>query len=286
MGNPPIYLYLAISKWAATRGILYLRVKYSQQTPMKIVDETLTRLQLKHRPLRYWFSGWCIFTLCLSFLIYCLVFDSASIKLSCDRVSPNQVNCELRRFSLLGGMDKLRIFDPQEAYILTKTGRKRSKTYQVLISTPFADFTLLSRHSYKENHEIAFKINNFINSNQTSLLVQQNQRDYLFLLSLFILILMAIAAFFGTSPVTTCTFYKSLNKVFIERKSLRGNQIIEYPLESILCFDIEERRYKYSQLYRAVIVLKSDKKIPINPQYTNENSVRYAVSRIHSFLKS
>ncbi|MFN6519462.1 MAG: hypothetical protein RMY29_033900 [Nostoc sp. CreGUA01] len=270
----------------ATRGILYLRFKYSQQTPMKIVDETLTRLQLKHRPLRYWFIGWCIFTVCLSFLIYCLVFDSASVQLTCHRVSSNQVNCELKRFNLVGGMDKLRIFDPQEAYILTKTASKGSKIYQVMIVTPFADFTLLSRLSYEENQEVAFKINNFINSIQSSLSVQQNQRDYLFLLSLCTLIVMAITAFFGTSPVTTCTFYKSLNKVFIERNSLRGNQIIEYPLESILYFDIQERQYKYSKLYRAVIVLKSDKKIPINPQYTNENSVRYAVSRIHSFLKS
>ncbi|MBD2508045.1 hypothetical protein H6G91_12270 [Nostoc muscorum FACHB-395] len=99
------------------------------------------------------------------------------------------------------------------------------------------------------------------------------------------LIIMAIAAFFATSPVTTCTFYKSIDKVFVERKSLRGNQVIEYPLENILCFDIQEKQYKYSKLYRAVIVLKSFKEIPINPQYTDERSVRYAVSRILSFLK-
>ncbi|MBC1221911.1 hypothetical protein GNF10_20240 [Nostoc sp. UCD121] len=99
------------------------------------------------------------------------------------------------------------------------------------------------------------------------------------------LIIMALAAFFATSPVTTCTFYKSIDKVFIERKSLRGNQVIEHPLENILCFDIQEKQYKYSKLYRAVIVLKSFKEIPINPQYTDERSVRYAVSRILSFLK-
>ncbi|MBD2526377.1 hypothetical protein H6G86_29135 [Nostoc sp. FACHB-133] len=99
------------------------------------------------------------------------------------------------------------------------------------------------------------------------------------------LIIMAIAAFFATSPVTTCTFYKSIDKVFVERKSLRGNQVIEYPLENILCFDIQEKQYKYSKLYRAVIVLKSCKEIPINPQYTDERSVRYTVSRILSFLK-
>ncbi len=261
---------------------------------MKIVEETRTRLVLKHRPLRYWFVGWCIFTICLSFLIYCTVFDSASASLSCDRVaspsenhsSPNQINCELRRSSLLGSMEKLKIFDPQEAYILTKSGRRGRKTYQVIIVTPFKDLALLSHVSYQENQELVFKTNNFINSRQPSLLVQQSQRNYLFFLSLFILIVMAIAAFFATSPVTTCTFYKSLNKVLIERKSLRGNQIIEQPLETILNFDIQEKQFQFSKLYCIVIVLKSDKKIQINPQYTNEKSIRYVVSRIHSFLKT
>lgn len=252
---------------------------------MKIVEETRTKLQLKHRPLSYWFSGWCIFAVCLSFLIYCLVFDSASVSLSCTRPSPNQINCELKRFNLLGSMEKLKMFDPQEAYILTKTGSKGSKTYQVMIVTPFRDFSLLSHASYQENEQIIFKINDFINSGQTSLLVQQNQRNYLFFLSLFILIIMAIAAFFATSPVTNCTFYKSINKVFIEHKSFRVNEVIEHPLENILRFDIQEKQYKYSKLYRAVIVLKSFKEIPINPQYTDEKSIRYAVSRIHSFLK-
>lgn len=93
------------------------------------------------------------------------------------------------------------------------------------------------------------------------------------------------AAYFPTSPVTTCTFYKSLEQVFIERKSLRGNKIIEHRLENILRFDIQEKQYKYSKLYRAVIVLKSFKQIPINPQYTDEKSIRYVVYRIHLFLK-
>ncbi|HYX18867.1 MAG TPA: hypothetical protein VE944_31760 [Nostoc sp.] len=179
------------------------------------------------------------------------------------------------------------MFDPQEAYILTKTGSKGGKTYQVIIVTSLRDFALLSHVSYQENQEITSKINDFINySDQTSLSVQQNQRDYLFFLNIFILIVMTIAAFFATSPATTCTLYKSINKVFIERKSLRVNEVIEHPLENIMSFDIQEKQFKYSKLYRAVIVVKFFKEIPINPQYTDERSIRYAVFRIHSFLKS
>lgn len=177
------------------------------------------------------------------------------------------------------------MFDPQEAYILTKTGSKGRKSYQVMILTPFGDFGLLSYISYQENQEVTLKINDFINSGQTSLSVQQNQRSSLSSLILFILIMMAIAGFFATSPGTTCTFYKSINKVFIERKSLRVKEVIEHPLENILRFDIQEKQYKNSKLYRAVIVLKSFKEIPINPQYTDEKSTRYVVSRILLFLK-
>jgi hypothetical protein len=252
---------------------------------MKIVEETRTKLQLKHRPLGYWVSGWCTFIVCLSFLIYCLVFDFASVQITCDRLSPSKINCELRRVNLLGSMEKLRMFDPSEAYILTKTGSKGSKSYQIIIVTPFQEFPLLSHLSYEENQEFTLKTNDFINSGQISLLVEQNQRNYLFFLSLFILIIMAIAAFFGTLAVTTCTFYKSIDQVFIERKSLRGNQVIEHPLENILRFDIQEKQYKHSRLYRAVIVLKSFKEIPINPQYTDEKSIRYVVSRILLFLR-
>ncbi|MEH2162133.1 MAG: hypothetical protein V7K38_14080 [Nostoc sp.] len=145
-------------------------------------------------------------------------------------------------------MEKLKMFDPQEAYILTKTGSKGGKTYQLMILTPFGDFALLSHVSYQDNQEVTFKINDFINSGQTSLSVQQNQRNSLSFLILFILIMMAMptavnyAAFFATSPVTTCTFYKSINKVFIERKSLRGNQVIEHLLENILRLDIQEKQ--------------------------------------------
>ncbi|WP_339376346.1 hypothetical protein [Calothrix sp. NIES-2098] len=181
-------------------------------------------------------------------------------------------------------MEKLKIFDPQEAYIKTHSGSKGGSTYEIIIVTPFGDYALLSHLSYQKNQESAFEINNFINSTQTYLSLYQNQRNYVFFFSLFMLITTAIGAFVVTTPVTNCIFYKSLNKVFIERKGLRSHEIIEYPLESILRFDIQDKQFKYSKLYRAVIVLQFYKEIPINLEYTDEKSVQYAVSRIRYFL--
>jgi hypothetical protein len=251
---------------------------------MNIVEETRTRLHIKHLPLRHWFSGWPIVIGSLCFLIYCIFFESASASLTCKRTPSNEINCELRRYNLLGSMKKQKIFDPQEAYVKTHTGSRGGKTYQIIILTPFGDYRLLSHLSYQNNHEVAAKINNFIINGETYLLVHQNQRQYVFFFSLIMLVAMGIGAFLATTPVSHCTFYKSLNKVLIERKGWRSHEIIEYPLESILRFDIQDKQFKYSKLYRAVIVLQLYKEIPINPEYTELKSVEYALSRIRYFL--
>jgi hypothetical protein len=95
---------------------------------------------------------------------------------------------------------------------------------------------------------------------------------------------MALGIFLATTPVSNCIFYKSLNQIFIERKSLRVQKIIEEPLEKILRIDIRDKQFKYGKLYRAVIVLQSFDEIPINPEYTDEKSVYSTVARIKSFL--
>lgn len=255
---------------------------------MKIVEETPTRLVIQQKPIAKWLSGGCVFIAGLSLLIYCIFFNFASVSLTCTRTSPNKINCELKRFSLLGKLgriDKLKIFDLQQAQIITKSGSKGGKSYQVVITTPFGEFALLPYASYQANQNAAAEINNFIYSDKTSLFLRQNQREYLFYFSLCMLILMAFGASLLSSPVSTCTFYKSLNQVFIERKGLLGEKIIKYSLLSILNFEIQEEQFKYKKLYRAVILLKFGQDIPINLEYTDENTVQYTVLRIRQFLQ-
>lgn len=259
---------------------------------MKIVEETRTRLRLQHRPVNKWLSGACLFIGCWGFLIYCIFFEFASARLTCDRGArvlgdrplSDQLNCELRRSSLLGRKERLRIFDIQEAYVQTTRHSKGGRSYDAIIVTPLGNRQLISNLSYQENQQVVQQINNFIYSEQQSLFVSKNQFGFLFFVILFTLVVMAIGAFLATAPVSNCTFYKSMNKVFIERKCLRGQKIIEEPIEKILRVDIRDKQFKYSKRYRAMIVLQSYEEIPINPEYTDEKSVRYAVSRINSFL--
>lgn len=253
---------------------------------MKIVDETRTRLQIKHQPIAYWFSGGIILIASLSFLIYCIFFESASASLTCKRPQANQTNCELKRFNLLGFTDKRKIFDPQEAYIQKHTGSKGGTTYKIIIVTPLDEYPLLSHLSYEKNQELAGEINNFIHSQETYLSIHQNQRNYVLFFIMFMLTATGIGAFLVTTPVSNCIFYKSLNKVLIERKGLRAQESIEYPLASISRFDIQDKQFKSSRLYRAVMIVNLIQEIPINPQYTDEKSVRYVISRINYFLNA
>ncbi len=250
---------------------------------MEIVEETRTRLRLKHRPIRVWLFGGSFFIGCLVFLIYFLWFEFAAASLTCQRPLSNEINCELRRSSLLGRRQRLRIFDIHSAYVKT-TRSSRSKIYRVVIVTPVGERELISSRNYGNNQRDSQQINTFINSGQMSLLVAQNQRQLLFVKNVSMLIGIAISAVALTTPMTNCIFYKSLNQVFIERKSLRVQQVIEEPLENILRLEIRDKQFKYGKRYRIVIVLQSFDEIPINPEYTDEKSVRYAVARINSFL--
>lgn len=259
---------------------------------MKIVEETGTRLRLQHRPINKWLSGTFIFIGCWGFLIYCIFFEFASASLTCDRgarvlgdrPAPDQLNCELRRSSLLGRKERLKIFEIQEAYVKTTRTSKGGSNYNVIIVTPLGNRQLISNLSYQENQRVVEQINNFLYSGQQYLSVRLNQFSVLYFFIICALIVMVINAFVATSPVSNCTFYKSLNKVHIERKGLRGQQIIEQPLEKILRVDIRDKQFKHSKGYRAVIVLQSYEEIPIHPEYTDENSVRNAVLRINSFM--
>ncbi|MBD2693557.1 hypothetical protein [Anabaena catenula] len=251
---------------------------------MKVVEETRTRLVIKHRPIADWLWGSVLFIGGLSFWIYFIVFDFASLHLTCTRFSPPEINCELRRFKILRSMEKINIYNPQQAYIQEKIGSKGSKSYQVIIVSNLKHFPLLSHISYQDNQAFMIKFNSFINSSDSFLILRQNQRDHLVFVSLFMLFIAGIGAYSAMSSATNCTFYKSINKFYIERKSLHSKEIIEYPLEEIVRFHIHDKQDRYSKVYQAVISLKDGKEIPINPQYTDEQSVRYVVMKIRQFL--
>jgi hypothetical protein len=252
---------------------------------MRIVAQTSSKLAMKHLPIAHWWQGGLLLTLGFVGIIYGIFYTPVSASLKCDRPSPSQINCELRRFYVLRNMEKLRIFDPQQANVITTTGSKGYKKHKVVIVGAIKEFEFLpSSSSYRNNQQVASQINNFIYSQQQSLFLSQHQwYDYSFFVFM-IIALVGFGIFLVTTPIVDCTFYKSLNQVIIERKGLRTRQIIEYPLVNISRIDIQEKRVRYGKVYRPVLILISLEQVPIHKDYTNEKNSQNSIYSIRSFL--
>ncbi|MBD2343264.1 hypothetical protein [Anabaena subtropica] len=254
---------------------------------MKVLAQTRNRLTMKHFPISNWWTGGFLITCGLCFLIYLVFFTAVSASLSCQRISKSGSNCELKYYYLIGKTQKQKIFDLQEARIKTIVGSKGSRSYQVVISTPFGEYNLLSATgSYQKNEQISTQINNFIYSQQTYLSVRQHlwqeSSIYLIIISTFII----SGIFLVSYPIVICTFYKSLNKVVIEYQGLRGSKVKEYPLGNILRIDSQEKNTRYGRVYRPALVLRSQETIPIHQDYTNEKSNSNIIYSINTFLSS
>lgn len=262
---------------------------------MKIVAKTASRLEMKHFPINNWCLGSLLIVGSLSFLIYLIFFMAVAASLKCQRISKLGLNCELSHFYLIGKPQKQNIFDIQEAKIHTIVGNKRSRSYKVMISTPFGNYDFLpSSSNYAENEQIAAQINEFIYSQKSSLSIKQHRLQNYFFFLIIISGFVIFGYFLCASPVVNCTFYKSLNKVVIEHKGLGGVMIEEYPLEDILKIDRQERETRSGKSYRLVLVLRLPmagssiplETIPIHKDYTDAHSTNNIVYSVNSFLSS
>jgi hypothetical protein len=250
---------------------------------MKVVEYTHSRLVIKHQPIVRWILGMSLFTIDLFFWIPAICFDFNYLNLTCTRSSLPEINCELKKFTSVGSMEELKIFAPQKAYIQT-VSRKADEIHQVIIVSKLGKISLLPNISYEDDKVFISEFNSFINSSKSFLTLHQNNRNYYIFLSVYMLVGVGICLFLVTTPVTTCSFDKNMNKVLIERKSLRSNKVMEYPLEEIHSLYTRNKPYRNSTIYQAVISTKDSQEIPINPQYTDKQDVDDVVAKIRHFL--
>lgn len=230
---------------------------------MNIIETTKTRLVVKHTPVKKILFGSSFLILALMLLVYAIFFEFVSIRLNCSRTSANQINCELRKYNAIGVITKSQLFDPQQAYINSTSGSRGSRNYQVIIITPYGEFGLLKHARYENNRQFITAVNNFIISQQSNLSVQQHQREHLNFTILILLIGIVISAYVATTPISKCTFYKSINKIYIEHQSLRLRQNIEKPLEEFVNIEIKEKISRNNNLYQPVIVFINSERIPM-----------------------
>lgn len=256
---------------------------------MKVLEQTSNRLKLQHVPLMRWVGGGLGVALSLGGFVYLIGFKPVSASLNCRYISNVQASCELRQFTWVGGMQIRKIYDLQGATVIRRSSGKRGSSYHVGISNGVNTIAFLtdSDGGSSQQETIAAQINQFTSTpNHPPLQLQQSGRTKASLLGLFILIGMGFGGLMTRSPATTCTFYKRLNQVVLENKSWYGSRrSIEHPLNQVLKVEIEERQVKHGRkVYRAVLVLASAERIPLNRDFTKEKDVRQVTYHIQKFL--
>ncbi|BAZ29763.1 hypothetical protein NIES4074_22100 [Cylindrospermum sp. NIES-4074] len=102
----------------------------------------------------------------------------------------------------------------------------------------------------------------------------------------FLIFLMAVAISEFSTPAVTCSFYKKINQVVIEYKGLRTSKIIKYSFADILRADIEERQQRLGTVGLPLLILKSQKTIPIHKDYVNAQDVRHDIYTINKFIEA
>ncbi|MBD2385921.1 hypothetical protein [Cylindrospermum sp. FACHB-282] len=116
--------------------------------------------------------------------------------------------------------------------------------------------------------------------------LSQQRWDTNLIYGVFLIFLMALAISELSTPAVTCNFYKNINQVVIEYKGLRTSKVIEYSFADILRADIEEYQERWGTVGRPILILKSQKTIPIHKDYINAQDVRHDIYTINNFIEA
>ncbi|GAB4366134.1 MAG: hypothetical protein Kow00121_03280 [Elainellaceae cyanobacterium] len=257
------------------------------KTAMKVLEQTPTRLKLRHYPCSRWLAGAALSVIGLGGLVYCIGFAPVSVSLICKRVAVS-TNCKLQQFTALGIMHTQPLYDLQGARVHTQSSGRRGKAYSVRLSNGYSEVSLLQEPdgSYSSQEAIVDQINQFVNNpSQPTLTVQQSGRFKASLFSLLAIVGLATGIIWLRTPVVTCAFYKRLNKVAIDYERWYGaKQTVEYPLSPFFKVEVEEKRVKQGRVYRVVLITSTGERLPLHRDYTKETPVREAAYQVQKFL--
>jgi hypothetical protein len=241
---------------------------------MKVIEDTPHRFKLKHVPIGEWCRGGVMIAGSLGLLIYLIGSKSIFARLTCDRPTPTQTNCDLKQYGFLRQTAHVRIFDPQGTEIISRSSG-RGRTQQIRIISPTTDVIFLpgSNGLFSNNPAIAAKIDDYINNPQTRSLWVSQQDRLAFIFFLCGLVGVGSGIFFTLTPNVTCSFYKRMDKVIIERRRWNGkNALVEEHLSNILTAEIEEKRVKNGKAYRVMLVLASAEGRPIHEDFISKKA--------------
>lgn len=232
---------------------------------MKILEQTSNKLvcriqQDSNVDLIIWGLFWGLGSLVIIHIIFAV---SGVEAITCKRVEPTQVNCELTHSTYIGLREERNILLSKVRGARTDEFHSEGDTsYQVVLLTKKDEVLLLN-----DNPNDASRINNFVNNPKSTYLTVkydnrwQNLFEITFFLLFFVLIGFGVVGYslYKTTIVRTYTFDKTLSKLTKQRQNLLGTQVNEYLLQEIIDVSVEEETASNGgRSYQVNLLLRGD----------------------------
>jgi len=226
------------------------------------------------------------------FIMLSTLTSSAVEALTCKRVEPTQVNCELTQstYMELKKERKISLSKVMGAKVNEKTDSEGDTSYEVIILTQKGEVLLSNNNPYD-----ASKLNDFVkNSNATDLRIDYDNRGNvngtLLLTSLFVVIGLAGigSSIYNMTVVETYIFDKTLDKLIHHQRSCLGTQLKEYTLLEIVDVRVEETTDSDGDIsgYRVSLLLTGSKCLIFRASFpkTNQEDAQELAKTIANFL--
>jgi hypothetical protein len=234
---------------------------------------------------KFWGVGFIIISFVIPLVIVCFILSGVGVsKLTCDRIEPQQVNCQFSQSRYLG---LISVRDSTYKNVIATSIRKEEKVrtvqsenssiqetyfvYFLRLQTKTGEHDVYNASNIDDIQPVNDDINKFINSQQSSFSFINDPR-FNIAFYVFVLVLFAISAivFWTLSLIFfLVTFYSSeiiLNKsrnTFTHKHGFLSQQWFDrVPLTDILKVEVQEftDSEDNTKSFRAVILLRSQKK--------------------------
>ena len=255
---------------------------------MNIIHETPTQLILRHRPFILWLLG----SLLTIVGVVIIILFSKTSSLICERGLPDEGHCELKHSHFfISKQIGFSVNDLKDVQVVKSHNRWlngiQSPEYRLILITPTEKIAITPYGTTErtEQDAMAAKINRFLNNvNQTTLIIEQDNRWLIFLIGGILIIIGLLAEL---SQIVTVTFDKEVGSFKIERQGLLGTQLIEHSMEDITEVKLKISSYFNSKtmLYQVIMELSPNETILL----TSNNSIGKArkqkiVDEIRDFI--
>lgn len=267
---------------------------------MEVIEETSSKLVLRANCFSWGgFLFWLLFPLGFGGIPLLFLFNTGVTTLSCQRVEPTLINCEKSESKLLGLI-------PGQSFSLKKIEEAKFNSqddydeveYWVSViaegreTVVFEEFISVNevKGDSRKMRAMASKINQFISSNEPSLIVRYDLRWKL--RNLFFVPFLAIAILFlylllRWKIMETFTVDRNSKILRHKQKRLLGVKTLRHPLKGITAVEIEKTSISFNdeEMYKLNLLLPSASKARVEIYFGELQKVKEMAEKLSNFIE-